>query len=991
MSLWHISLMGGLKAERAGHSVTRFRTRKTASLLAYLAFRADRAHPRDELVDLLWPEDDPEDARASFRTALNSLRNQLEPPPVASQSVIFADRFAVRLQADTVTTDVSAFMTAITRARSASDPNARAQHLSFAIQSYGGELLPGFYEDWVLTEREYLVQLYLDAMRQLTEHAESDGNLSQALECAQLLVCREPTSDVAHLAVMRLYRKAGRPKDALQQYQELERISREYFDAEPSDESRLLAESIRSAAHQPVVIARPRRQIRISAGSLSCRLPIDSRRDPVATPPSLPVPTMPFFGREEEIAHIEEIVLRRSQPRYRGDCNGCQGVRLLTLLGPGGSGKTRIAIEVARRMQRPFNNAVWFVSLADLSVAIAIPPAILDAMALSRQATGNWIETIKAQLANRAGLLVLDNFEHLAVDGARYVQELQSSLPSLVCVTTSRVKINIDGERTFRVTQLPTPTAEQVAPVDLVEYPSVRLFVDRAQCARPDFQVTPANAEAVGELCRRLEGLPLALELAASWSMTLTPHQMLERTKERLSLVTTRRSGGIERHRSLRAAVEWSYRLLSPWLRLLFQRLSVFRGGWNVSSAICVCAGLPDADTTSTRTESEMLMNLTVLAEASLIVTEEVDVGSGPQIRFRMLETLREFASEQLSDDDNIELCRSHLEWMASWAQEIGMQSLGTQQVDALEKAESELDNVRAALLWSSNDDESCLLGLQLMHMLTHFWCLRGNYEEVLSLLVRFLSHPAAQDATNIRLGGLALAGTVANYISDWEMALGYHQEMLSVARKVGDTRRAADALMNLGSVAERMDDIEGARGYYKQSLKQYEEAGFVPGIASAHGAFAGLASRSGDLELALSCLIPAISLLRQERSLSGVTHHLLQLANIYGGLKDFDNMRLCMIESIQGYRELKDLRGLAALFADLVELLPPSATTVRLFGAACTINANTGASPLYLEQFIARSRIAMGDAAFDSSWNEGCALKYEQAIKIALYILGSI
>jgi predicted ATPase/DNA-binding SARP family transcriptional activator len=809
-SRWHITLLGGLRAEQDGKSVTRFRTRKTASLLATLAYHADRIHPRDELVELLWPDDDPDAARASLRTALNSLRKQLEPPGVPPGSVLVTDRSIVRLRKDAVSTDVAEFKAALREARAAADAGSAASHLTRAVQAYQGELLPGFYEDWVLSERQHLAESYTGALLQLIAHREAGGDITQALEYARLAISNDRTNEEAHQKVICLLRKAGRPADALQQYRELERILREQLDVQPSEESRALADSLRGTApHRP---ARKRRRAQLAA-TVSAVSP-SHRRETTKHAPSLPLPMMPFFGREEEMARIEEIFLKRVSIRNQTGRASGQGVRLLTLLGLGGTGKTRLAIETARRLQRAFNDSVWYVPLAGLSEPQSIPDTILDTMKLSRKTDGEWHAPVRALLEDRPGLLVLDNFEHLVEGGAVYVEELLARLPGLACLITSRVRLGIDGERLFEVQPLLTPSIGDTTPGALVEYASVRLFTDRAQAARADFQVTAGNAEAVAELCRRLEGLPLALELAASWAQTLTPHQMLERTRERLGILTSRRRGGEGRHQSLRAALEWSYSLLTPELQTLFRRLSVFRGGWNGAAAVDVCSDFGAETGANSDAEFAMLRDLTLLAEASLISTEEVALQSGPEMRFRMLETLREYGAELLSQEEQAELSNRHATHFGTLVEEYA-EEVHQRFRDRLDH---DLDNLRAALRWIADTPGEGEQALRLAVAMFPLWVYWDHMAEALEWTERVLLN--ALPGTALAAEALNKVGVIHNYLNHFETSLAYQQRHLEARRALGDELGIARALSNSGLPLVEMGRLAEARPLHEESVE---------------------------------------------------------------------------------------------------------------------------------------------------------------------------
>jgi predicted ATPase len=285
-----------------------------------------------------------------------------------------------------------------------------------------------------------------------------------------------------------------------------------------------------------------------------------------------------FFGRAEEIAQLQWLL----EPGAEG------AARLVTLTGPSGAGKTRLAVEVAAILRAAYGDREWFVSLADLSDGSLVGEAIAGAMRLQREPNQDPLECVVASLNGGPSLLLLDNFEHLTESGTVLVETLIERAPSLSLLVTSQHRLEVAGERELPVMPLPTPAEESTAEQAL-ECPSVRLFVDRAQAARPDFVLTERNATAVATLCSRLEGVPLAIELAAAWAQMLTPAQMVARLSNRFDLLVSPRKRGLARHRTLRSAITWSYRLLSPELQRLFARLSVFRGGWDLDAARDVC------------------------------------------------------------------------------------------------------------------------------------------------------------------------------------------------------------------------------------------------------------------------------------------------------------------------------------------------------------------------------------------------------------------
>jgi predicted ATPase/DNA-binding SARP family transcriptional activator/class 3 adenylate cyclase len=736
---WRIELLGWLRATRGDQVLRRFRMQKAGLLLAYLAYYPHRSHTRAELIELLWPECEPEVGRHNLRQALFSLRRQLEPPGVTCGTVILADRASLRLIPAAVSTDVAQFQAALQAAGRTSRSTERARRLTEAVELYRGELLPGYHEDWVLSERQRLAEAFSQALEELIALLEAAGELRLAIQWAWRAIGANPLREEAHHALIRLLAASDRPAAALSHYQEWERLLARELNCVPAAQLRALAVQIETMAgravdgregsgpgapratvsppdpspplarspsptgtvtflaaeieglteaeqHREALRAVSRRyggteataaqasfvaafqraadalaaavaayevsdrgerrlrvalhtgdvegrdagyqgpalrhalrlllaahpgQILLSAKSATLLrddlaegrqlvdLGLYRLRDgappealfqlvgpeivryefppPNASPAlmgSLPLPLTRFFGRTEELARLEELLL-------------AEGARLVTLTGPGGSGKTRLAQELSARLRERLRDAVWFVSLVDLSDPGLIPDKVREAMRLLRSPQVEPLEQVAAFLAQarQPVLLVLDNLEHLLEGGTAVVQTLLGRVGTLTLLATSRQQLDLPGERLFPVLPLPVP----VDPNTLVSNPSVQLFLDRAQAVRVDFQVTKTNAAAIAELCRKLEGLPLAIELAAARVGVLTSAQMLARIEPRFELLVSRGRAADPRHRSLRAALDWSYQLLEPELQRFFRRLSVFRGGWTLAAAEAVC------------------------------------------------------------------------------------------------------------------------------------------------------------------------------------------------------------------------------------------------------------------------------------------------------------------------------------------------------------------------------------------------------------------
>ncbi len=791
---WQIELFGEMRARRGDQVVTRFATSRVACLLARLAIFPHRAHPREELIELLWPDNDLDAGRNSLRVALASLRRQIEPPDVLPGSVLAADRSVVRLNPSACRCDVGAFEAALKNAARAGDPERKREALDQALALYQGELLPGFYDDWVIEERERLTALHDEAVQQ-----------------------REQMPVAAPPAAM-----PPRP--------------------EPNSVPALLG------------------------------FPLQFTR---------------FFGREQECAQAAQRLI---DPQ----------TRLLTLTGPGGAGKTRLAIQTAQLAAPAFAGPVCFVALADLNEASLIPDAILSALGLARVASRTPMEqVIDALAAQPPALLVLDNLEHLVERGAPLIFSLLTSLPPLTCLITSRRRLSLPGERQFPVPPLPLPdmadTLEQVA-----LSASAQLFTDRAQAVRPDFQLTRSNAAAVADLCRKLEGLPLAIELVAARSQSLTLAQMADRLEQRFELLTSRRGDKGGRHRSLWTAIAWSHDLLPPPLQQFFLRLSVFRGGCTVEAAQAVCE------------EPQALEFLTQLRERSLIVLEETKT----EMRFRLLESLREFGEEHLPADERHALACRHADYFAALAARMGGFWSGPRQGQALEVLDAESDNLRVALAFCSANDgagdpgdeawDGSETGLRLAGSLGQYWTMRGQLREGLGWLEGALAGGGSEAA---RAKALAEAGGIAAGMGEYDRAEAALTQSLGLSRHREDHAAIAAALRKRGVAALWRGDNVRAAVDLEEALALYRALSNDAGIAGALNSLGVLAEQwRGDKAGARVLYEEALALFRKCGDRQWESYCLHNLGNIAHDLGDNDQAEALLREGLALTDALGDL-----------------------------------------------------------------------------------
>ncbi|MEO7718904.1 MAG: BTAD domain-containing putative transcriptional regulator [Capsulimonas sp.] len=786
--LWTVTLFGGLRATRGTEVVDRFRSHNIAALMAYLCL-FPRLHSREELADLLWPDAELEAARTNLRTAIASLRRQLElPGDIAGSILITQGRASIGVNPNAVASDVGRFESLLrSAARPEKSVDQKTELLCEAVGIYGQPLLSGFYETWALTERDRLAEAYWSALRELAGLYELSGHRDKALDCARRGVSADPLREEAHAEVIRLLVASGQAAVARRQFSDLEQLLEAEMGLEPSPETRALLDAAPEAP--AFVFAKP-------------PAPVDSPKPEPDTPatepvlvrkPSrLPLTMTQFFGRAKEREALAGLL--RS------------GTRLVTLSGPGGSGKTRLAIEVARDLHEIFTGGSWFVPLADVRDAHRILDAVAEALPVVRSRAVLPFDQIVETLARLGpSVLVLDNFEQLAETGANVVQQLLGAIPDLCCLITSRQRLLLDGEREFPLAPLPTPRTPG-APERLLEFPSIQLFVNRAQAARPDFQLSARNAAAVALLCDKLEGIPLAVELAAAWAQTLSPAQTLERLDRRFDLLVSRRRDIPGRHQTLRATVESSYQLLPTATQRFFAQLGPFRGGWTLDAAEAVSG------------DRDAIYHLTTLREHSLVLASEdapMDDSDDPMMRYQMLETLREFADELTADADQRQvLCERHYQHYLTLAQAAEPGLHGPKQASWIKRLHAERHNTRTALTWAAQYDAEA--GLHLASVLTRYWEARAFLREGGLFMEQLLAASAGE--TPLRADILFKSGRFAWYLRNWDLARVRFAESIAMYRSLNDPAGMALPLAASAGLL-LMNDGDGMGAY--QALEE--------------------------------------------------------------------------------------------------------------------------------------------------------------------------
>jgi predicted ATPase/DNA-binding CsgD family transcriptional regulator len=606
-----------------------------------------------------------------------------------------------------------------------------------------------------------------------------------------------------------------------------------------------------------------------------------------------PVQLTPLIGREHEVAQACTL-LRRSE------------VRLLTLTGTGGIGKTRLGLEVTTKLTHDFANGIYFVPLAPLSDPELVVPTIAQTLGIKESGEKPLLDLLKMSLRDKHLLLFLDNFEQVVTTAPR-LSDLLTICPRIKMLVTSRAPLHVSGEHEFPVPPLATPDLKQLPESEtLSEYSAVALFLERAQMIRPDFQVNSTNAHTIAEVCVRLDGLPLAIELAAARIKLLPPHALLARLGQRLAVLTSGARDVPARQQTLRNTIAWSYNLLDAQEQRLFQRLSVFAGGCTLEAIEAVCAAFGDE-------EGTVLDAVASLIDKSLLQQTEQE---GEQPHLVMLETIREYGLECLIANGEMEASRqAHADYFLRLAEEAEPEFEGPQQVMWLERVEREHDNLRAALWWSVEQGEtgySMEMALRLSGALKLFWVVRGHWSEGRKALKRVLAGSKGAGAS-MRAKALGAAGYLAFDQGDLDRAEALHEESLALCRELGDTRGIAHNLNLLGRVAMDRSNYTAARLLEEEALALFREVDAKLGIASSLEILASVALDQGEYVRARSLGEESLALSREVGNKRGSAAALWLLARvIFFSQGDQTAVRPLLEESLALSKELGDKANVA-------------------------------------------------------------------------------
>jgi len=681
---------------------------------------------------------------------------------------------------------------------------------------------------------------------------------------------------------------------------------------------------------------------------------------------NLPLQLTTFVGRGNELDELQRLLATR---------------RFVTLTAVGGAGKTRLALEVASRTLDAYPDGAWLVDLTPIKDGLLVARVFGSTMGVHERSRQPIAETLLEHLRGRHLLLVVDNCEHVIEACADLVETILRSCPGVTLLATSRERLRVSGETVWRVASLAVPDEHaRIGLGELAQYEAIGLFLDRAQLAAPGFEINAENASDIAQLCRRLDGIPLAIELAAARAGSMSPDQIVDRLENRFELLTGGSRSGPARHRTLQAAIDWSHDLLRDDERTLFRRLSVFAGSFSLEAVERVCS--------DHELESHAIAGLLgSLVDKSLVVASVT--GSTP-VRFRMLETLQQYGHDRLAEHGEVErLNRRRSEFFLSVAQEASPKLRGSEQQVWHLRLADDISNLRLALEWSGLHEPDA--SLRLIIALTDFWYINGLVEEGDGWLKRALASYSARN--RLRAEALARGGLVSYWRDDIDSAAARWHECLDIYRELDDRPGIGQGLRWVGELTEWQGDLEEARRCFEGSLAIAREAGDETSIADLLRQLGRLAMKEGDHEKALTSLQE--SLLHYERI---GDHRFINVTLGYLGLNaigkgDFAAARSHLEQGLAIARVLDFTIGLATplmYFAALASAEGHPRRALRLSGASEALAASAGAVATRLtrslvEQWLDKSRLELGPKRSAAYWAEGRAMSRERAIDYAL------
>jgi predicted ATPase/DNA-binding SARP family transcriptional activator len=936
-----IRLLGTFEIKE-GKKTVGITSRPAQSLFAYLVLSAGIPHRREKLAGMLWPDSLEETARSNLRHALWRIRKVIPAKPEAEY--LLTDDLSVTFNAS------SEYWLDVDQVEKLG-AGASIDHLMTVLAEYQGELLPGFYEDWVLLAREHVASVFEHHMARLLSLLQEQKRWLDTLHWAERWIELGQKPETAYRALMSAHAAKGDMSKVAAAYERCAKTLKE-FGIEPSEQTRALYQRLKSGTE---------------ASRATPAILVEEKRDIKRT--NIPIPLTSFIGREKEVDEVVQMVNEH---------------RLVTLLGSGGVGKTRLAIQASKKLLSQFRDGIWWVDLLGLNDGLLVSREVARVLELSESSNQPVTDLLVNQLGSRQMLLVLDNCEHLVSACAQMTDRLLSSCENLKILATSREALDIFGELAWHVPSLSLPGVDSTLQ-QLDQFESVRLFLERARVLQPQFRLSNQNAKPVVQVCKRLGGIPLAIELAAARVKMMSVEEIAGRLGDRFELLTSGSRAALPRHQTLRATIDWSYDLLTQSERILFQRLAVFAGSFTLAGTEAIC-GYQDLK------HDEILDLLGRLVVKSLVVVEKTPTST---TRYRLLETIREYALQKLEDaGESSEARNHHLEYFVRLAELAEQNTFGAESVKYHRLLDDELDEIRVAMEWAIHSRQAAM-AFRLSAALYYFWYNRrllgsewkAQLDDALPLLEGLERTPARAKALNA-MGFLYWADVIPiNPRSKLE-------EALSIGNELGDKLIIAQSLCNLGLIALTEGRYSDAHFFFRRSLDLFHELGFRNKEYIWSLTFLGdVVFHLNDLENTRKYYEQSTQALRELDDRNFLAYAVRRLAQLYWYCGEYERATHLCRESLVINQDLGDVRGIIAClsaYAGIATARGELTRAAKLFGAVETLLNSMHIRLVYMDRLERERNLSilydqLVPASLEQAWKEGTSMSLEQAVEFVL------
>jgi len=742
--------------------------RKMVALLAYLSIEHG-SHQRTSLSALLWPDYEQSKAYKNLRQTLWEIQQ------VAGEGWLYATREKIGLNEDAdIWLDISEFDSLLEKSRSESDVSHRPPLLADAAKLYRNHFLTGFslkdaqpFNDWAFAESEELRLKLSEVLSTLSKDYCSLRQAEQAIHHARRLISLDPLNESSHRLLMEVYLQADQHNAALKQYQTLEQTLRKELNLDPQPETWELYKKIRKGKAKST--------------------PVEKQEETAQPQHNLPHKLSSFIGRTKEQSDVKNLIQKN---------------RLVTLVGAGGIGKTTLSLELGHALLSDYPDGIWFIGLDSLSDPTLTVQTVASVFDVREGTKRSLTQKLTDALRNRSALLIFDNCEHLLEACADLIASLLERCQNLKVLATSRQELGIVGEAIYAMPSLPLPGPSEDSLEMLSEYESVRLFAERAVLALTSFQLTKENIQTIVEICRKVDGIPLAIELAAARVNILQVEEILKQVNDSFSLLAKDSKTILPRHQTIKASLDWSWSLLNDDEKIFLQQLSVFAGGWTLDAAQAICEG-------------DVLGLTGALVKKSLIVVNQVP---RRETRYRFHEMVRQFISEKfIESGDEEKIRKRHLKYFLDLTEQARRTLRGPGRVDWMERLNDERNNLRSALNWANKTDLEA--GLYMSGRLIQYWE-SLNMREGMHWCEIFLNKSSPREFPLARGYALLTYGYLLAWRQNFAQARGATQESLRLFRAAKYLKGEADALILMGSIEQFYDDIKASHRVLTRALK---------------------------------------------------------------------------------------------------------------------------------------------------------------------------